>query len=180
MRRCSHFLFTHKVLRSVIRRRLPSYGLSLSYQRLLSTLISGSDSERCHGPIKYPPNVSEIHYFLQNHKVKAVASKSEEVERVVLSIWDKILEIGDIALVEKYLNVKINLGMIFNASDVLACLKERDMSPSECIFGAFIRQSCVAGDIKQAKSHLRSLKESGVIPSSHTFSHFLHGYVKAG
>ncbi|CAH8490978.1 unnamed protein product [Schistosoma bovis] len=180
MRRCSHFLFTHKVLRSVIRRRLPSYGMSLSYQRLLSTLVSGSDSERCHGPIKYPPNVSEIHYFLQNHKVKAVASKSEEVERVVLSIWDEILEIGDIALVEKYLNVKINLGMIFNASDVLACLKKRDMSPSECIFGAFIRQSCVAGDIKQAKSHLRSLKESGVIPSSHTFSHFLHGYVKAG
>ncbi|CAH8485130.1 unnamed protein product [Schistosoma mattheei] len=180
MRRCSHFLFTHKVLRSVIKRRSPSYGLSLSYQRLLSTLVSGSDSERCRGPIKYPPNVCEIHYFLQNHKVKAVASESEEFKRVVLSIWDKILEIGDIALVEKYLDVRINLGMIFNANDVLACLKKRDMSPSECIFGAFIRQSCVAGDIKQAKSHLRSLKESGVIPSSHTFSHFLHGYVKAG
>lgn len=42
--------------------------------------------------------------------------------------------VGDIALVEKYLNVKINLGMIFNASDVLACLKERDMSPSEVYF----------------------------------------------
>ncbi|CAH8490999.1 unnamed protein product [Schistosoma margrebowiei] len=175
--RCSHFLFTNKVLSSVIRRRLPSYGLS---RRLLSTLVSGSDSERWRGPINYPPNVSEIHYFLQNHKVKAVDSKSGEIERVVLSIWDEILEIGDIALVEKYLNVRINLGMIFNTNDVLACLKKRDMSPSECVFGAFIRQSCVAGDIKQAKSHLRSLKESGIIPSSHTFSHFLHGYVKAG
>ncbi|CAI2725806.1 unnamed protein product [Schistosoma spindalis] len=167
-------------LRSVIKRRFQSYGMSLSYQRLLSTLVSGSDSERYRGHIKYPPNVSEIHYFLKNHKVKAVASKSEEVERVVLSIWDEILEIGDIALVEKHLNVRINLGIIFDANDVLACLKKRNMSPSEGVFGAFIRQSCVAGDIKQAKSYLRSLKESGVIPSPHTFSHFLHGYVKAG
>ncbi|XP_018645028.1 hypothetical protein Smp_136670 [Schistosoma mansoni] len=167
-------------LRSVIRRRLPSCGISPSYQRLLSDLVSGCDPERCRSPTKYPSNVYEIKYFLQNYKVEAVAIKLEEFEPAVLSIWDEILEIGDIALVEKYLEVRINLGMIFNANDVLVCLEKANMSPSERVFGVFIRQSCVAGDIKQAKSHLRSLKESGFIPSSHTFSHFLHGYVKAG
>ncbi|CAH8429326.1 unnamed protein product [Schistosoma rodhaini] len=167
-------------LRSVIRLQLPSCGISPSYQRLLSDLVSGCDPERCRSPTKYPSNVSEIKYFLQNYKVEAVAIKLEEFEPAVLSIWDEILEIGDIALVEKYLEVRINLGMIFSANNVLACLEKANMSPSERVFGAFIRQSCVAGDIKQAKSHLRSLRESRFIPSSHTFSHFLHGYVKAG
>ncbi|CAH8470202.1 unnamed protein product [Schistosoma turkestanicum] len=121
-----------------------------------------------------------IKQFLKNYKLKAVTYKSEKLERVLLDIWDKILKTSDINLVEDYMEMRINLGMVFNPDDVSACLKEASINPTQRTFACFIRQSCVAGDIEKANLYLRLLKESGANPNMHTFSYLLHGYIKAG
>ncbi|TNN11275.1 Leucine-rich PPR motif-containing protein [Schistosoma japonicum] len=76
--------------------------------------------------------------------------------------------------------MRISLGVKFDVNDVLADLEKANMSPSVRVLLSFIRQSCVAGDIEQAKSHMRLLRTSGFTPNPYAFSLMLHGYVKAG
>ncbi|KAK4473515.1 hypothetical protein MN116_002598 [Schistosoma mekongi] len=168
----------------LLRHGLPSCKISLNYRHPLSTLLLYTDCRRHNGLLNYrhepSSEVSEIKYFLQSYKTRAALYNSEKIRQVFFHFWDEILKTGDVSLVEQYLNAKINLGIKFDSNDVLADLKNANISPSVRVLLAFVRQSCVFGDIEQAKSHIRLLRISGFTPNLYAFSLMLHGYVKAG
>ncbi|KAA3673861.1 uncharacterized protein DEA37_0002390 [Paragonimus westermani] len=97
------------------------------------------------------------------------------------SLWDFLLSNSpDISLVNKFLFAKMDCGLEIDPTEVLRCLGEKGLSPDSRTFGAFIHQSCSAGNMEMTSAHLQSLKLANLKPDPFIFSRILYGYLKAG
>ncbi|CAH8455777.1 unnamed protein product [Heterobilharzia americana] len=152
--------------------------------RLHSSIISEVNNESYRNELSWNANNTEdldkIIRWLQVHRLKSVLHRAKENEKKIDGFWDRILKEGDIFLTEKYLHVKVKMGIPFDYEGILRDLQDAGIIPNVRIFAALIRQSCTAGDMNQTHAILRLLREYGLKPNVYIYCQILHGYVKAG
>ncbi|KAK4473526.1 hypothetical protein MN116_002599 [Schistosoma mekongi] len=125
-------------------------------------------------------DLERIRKFISQQRLKGVLYSNEENANIVDGFWPKIIEAGDIILVEKYLNMRAKLGLSMDIEKILSDLKDVGLKPSIRVYASFILQSCGIGDMNQTSYYLRILRDAGIRPGPFIFSQVLHGYIKAG
>nr|CAH8822003.1 unnamed protein product [Trichobilharzia regenti] len=125
-------------------------------------------------------DITRLEHFLRKQRLKGALYSSKENAKFADKFWEDIIEAGDVLLAERYLNMRVRLGLHIDAEKVLKDMREASMLPTARIYGVFIHQSCAVGDMNQTNSYLRLLRDAGLRPNSYIFSQILHGYVKAG
>nr|CAX74567.1 hypothetical protein [Schistosoma japonicum] len=125
-------------------------------------------------------DLERIEKFIRKQRIKGVLYNNEENANIVDGFWPKIIEAGDILLVEKYLDMRARLGLSMDLKKVLKDLKDVGLNPSIRVYASFIQQSCGIGDMKQTSYYLSAVRNAGLRPNPFIFTQVLHGYVKAG
>ncbi|CAH8485149.1 unnamed protein product [Schistosoma mattheei] len=174
-------------------RRLFSKNIVLRH--LNATKSVSCSSARCISTVEgaqktYKPNLAlrvsdendltDIDRFLRKQRIKGALYSRDENEQATERFWSRILKAGDMDLVERYLNMRVKLGLHNDPEKVLKDMQDAGLTPNSWIYASFISQSCAVGDMNQTNLCLRMLRDAGYKPNRYIFSQILHGYVKAG
>ncbi|CAH8429227.1 unnamed protein product [Schistosoma rodhaini] len=167
----------------ILRHLSAAKSVSCSSARCISTVESARKRT-------YEPNLAlrfsdktgltDIDKFLRKQRIKGALYSCEENEQATKDFWARILKAGDMDFVERYLYMRVKLGLRVDPEKVIKDMNDAGLTPNAWTYASFIHQSCAAGDMNQTNFYLRMLRNAGFKPTRFIFSQILHGYVKAG